>query len=319
MAAAGLLLCAGGYARADGDLVRLGGKGDAGATTLGFRDDGDTTLTRGFHGGFGGFRGGFGGYGGYRGFGYGGYGYRGFGYGGYGGYYGGYYRPYYSYYRPYYYGSYYYPYSYGGYGYGGYGYGGYGYGGYGYGGYYPYYGGYYGGYSYPYYGGYGGYGGYYPYYSSYYPCAVSPGATVNAVPYNGTPNQQSAQPFMPPADSKNGQTYPYDGGPATPLPKADENAPASQPVPRPTLPREGRIAAQPLPSPYKFTAYGQAANQGKVVTVVVGRPAPLPSPYAATATKVDRPATVTATRIAYPAYGEQPPANTVRVQLTQNK
>ena len=35
MAAAGLLLCAGGYARADGDIIRLGGKGDAGVPRSG--------------------------------------------------------------------------------------------------------------------------------------------------------------------------------------------------------------------------------------------------------------------------------------------
>jgi hypothetical protein len=305
MAAAGLLLCAGGYARADGDLIRLGGKGDdAGVTTtLGLSGDVDTHLTRYFRGGYS--------YGGYRGFAGYGYGFRGYGYGyrgfGYGGYYGGY-RGFYGGYRPYYGGygygyarSYYYPYSY-------------------YGSYYPYYGGYYGGYG----GYYGGYGGYYPYYSSYYyPCVVTPSVTVNAAPYynyNGA-NYQQAQPFMPPADGKNGQTYPYDGGPASPLPKADENAPIKEPIPQPKVPREGRIAAQPLQSPYSFAAYGQPANQAKVVNVVIGTPKPLPSPYAATTAKVERPAatTATATKIAYPAYGEQPLVPAVRVQLTQNR
>src|SRR5207244_4434573 len=97
-----LLLCAGGNAvRAEGDVIRLGGKGDAGATTLGFSGGIDTHLTRGGHGGGhgGGYRGGYGYGGGYRGYGYGSYAsYRGF--------YGSYYRPYYaySYYRPCYYG-----------------------------------------------------------------------------------------------------------------------------------------------------------------------------------------------------------------------
>ena len=126
---------------------------------------------------------------------------------------------------------------------------------------------------------------------------------------------------MPPADGKNGQTYPYDGGPASPLPKADDNAPTKEPIPQPKVPREGRIAYQPLQSPYGFAAYGQPANQAKVVTVVIGTPKPLPSPYATTTARVERPVTTTATatKIAYPAYGEQPLVPTVRVQLTQNR
>jgi hypothetical protein len=317
LAAAGLLLYAGGNAvRADGDVIRLGGKGDAGATTLGLSGAVDTHLTRGY-GGHGGHYGGHAHYGGY-----GHYGYRGYGnYGGYRGFYGGYYRPYYSYYRPYYgYGyGYYRPYYYARYAYPYYG----GY----YGGYGNYYGGYgssYGGYGSSY-GGYGGYGGYYPYYSGYnYPCVVTPGYTMNVAPYNGTgPEQLQAPnaPFMPPADKN--QTFPYDGGPTVPLPKASDSAPASEPVPRPTLPRDGRIAAKPLPSPYTFTAYGQLPNQGKVVTVVIGTPAPLPSPYAATTAKVERPAatptTTASTKIAYPAYGEQPLSPPVRIELTRSK
>ena len=164
---------------------------------------------------------------------------------------------------------------------------------------------------------------YYPYYSGYnYPPApVVPSVTANAAPYNGAPNQQSAQPFMPPADSKNGQTYPYDGGPASPLPKAGDTDPAKEPIPQPNTARRS-YRHRALPSPYTFSAYGgQPANQGKVITVVVGKPAPLPSPYAATTAKVQRPATMTATatKIAYPAYGEQPLRPAVRVQLTQNR
>lgn len=127
---------------ADDDTVRLG-RADATDTTVtaiepSAKDDEDTTLTRGYRGGYGwggyGRSYGYGGWGGYgRGWGYGGYGYGGWGrgtyisvgygrgWGGYGGYgYGSYYRPYWggygygSYYRPYW-GGYYYPryYSYG--------------------------------------------------------------------------------------------------------------------------------------------------------------------------------------------------------------
>lgn len=71
-------------ARADGDIVRLDGKGDASIE--------EARWGRGYYGGW---------YGGYRGFGWGGY--RGYGWGGSvgwrGGYWGGY-RPWYGYYRP---------------------------------------------------------------------------------------------------------------------------------------------------------------------------------------------------------------------------
>src|SRR5262245_64334090 len=57
-AAAAALLCWAGGARADSDLVRLGGTGDANVATLGtLSTDADTVLTRGY-GGHGGYRGG---------------------------------------------------------------------------------------------------------------------------------------------------------------------------------------------------------------------------------------------------------------------
>jgi hypothetical protein len=211
-----------GAAKADNELVRLDGKGDAEMLEAryyggGFRYGGFGGY-RGF--GYGGYRGvGFG-YGGYRGFGYGYGGYRGFGYGGY--------RPYYGYYRPY------------------------GYGlrlglglGLGYGSYYG--GGYYGG---GYYGG-----GYYsspvyysqPYYSSYYygcstDAAGIPSTTLTII-----------RPSAPQAPFDG--TFPYDGGPRDGS-LAPNPAPAG--VPGRLLPRGARLVSVPAPnSGYQFVAYGE--------------------------------------------------------------
>ena len=106
-----------------------------------------------------------------------------------------------------------------------YGYGGYGYPSYGY------------GYSYPYYGiGYGGYGlgGYYsPYYTSsiyysypYYGCSLSTGIGAPAITLNGW----AATTFTGPAPQiqtvPGDGTFPYDGGPQSPVP-----LPGAQPAP----------------------------------------------------------------------------------------
>jgi len=212
-----------GAAKADNDLVRLDGTGDA--QILETRGGGGG-HGGGFHGGggyHGGFHGGGFGYGGYRGVGFGYGGYR----GGYGGYYGrglgygGYYR---SYYRPYY-----------GLGYGlglglGLGYG-------------SNYGGYYGN---GYYGvGYGsGYYGTPAYYSqpatSYCPCAANTGVTPQTLYVN------------PPA---NNGTYPYDGGPSNGTVVPGTN-PAGLPN-RAILPRDGYLISIPAPnSGYEFAAFG---------------------------------------------------------------
>lgn len=255
--AAGLLAAAGILAWAvpsqAGDVVRLNGVDNAPAQNL--VDDGqgaDTIRTwhRGFGGfGYGGYRG-FG-YGGYRGFGYGGYGlgYRGFGFGGYGlgyglGYrgfgYGGFYRPYYGFggfYRPYY-------------GLGiGYGLGGYGLGGFGYG---------------------GGFGGFYPGIGyGFGPCA---GTTANV--YNlsmpvatlGTPLPGSpASPYIdvnPPQAPPEVGTYPYDGGPRTPVPNPKETVKPSTGTPQRTVPLEGRSVSLPKPAAkWAFPAYGESARR----------------------------------------------------------
>jgi len=179
----------------------------------------------GWHGGYGGYRGGY--YGGYRGGYYGGY--RGYGYG-YssfyrGGYYGGYYRPYYA-------------------GYYGYGLG-------------LGYGGYYGGYGY----------GYPAYYSA--PCAsvyigIAGGTGSGAPVVNlGTSFARPVDPppMAQPAVPGDG-TFPYDGGPSSPvpLPKADPGAiPQAGPSTATDLPISGKSKSPfaPATTPYKYKAYGE--------------------------------------------------------------
>jgi hypothetical protein len=241
--ALGAAVFSAGIAHAEGDTFRLVDRpaaDDATTQTLTLRPDNDaeTILTRGrggFGGGFrGGFRGGFGGYrGGFgRGFvGYRGFGYRGFGYG---------YRPWYGY-------------GIGiglGYGYGGYGYGGYGYGGYGYG-YSPWYGcstyispSYYYTSAMPYYGA---------------SNQVAPQIlTLNTSPVpavmprigdeGGIPMSPRAQPQQP--QSNPGGTFPYDGGPAAPVPGVKDKDSVKPPAERAvSLPAER--------TKYSYAAYGE--------------------------------------------------------------
>ncbi len=265
--AAGLLAWTGAARAADADTVRLGRTDDAPAQNLlddgtdadtvsvyrgGFRAGGGVaartpygsfrargSVAAGYRGGYGGYRG----YGGFRGYGYGGY--RGYGYGGFRGY-----------------------------GYGGYGfrYGGYGYGGYrGYGwGYRPYYGvGYgfgYGGYYRPYYGI--GYGSYYGGYGYYAPCSSVSSVSVTTLampgvsgPYGPVLDESPAQPEAPPPAPADA-TYPYDGGPTSPVPppqpapKADQ-APAMPTGPVPSVPLEGRAVSLPKAAgKWTYPAYG---------------------------------------------------------------
>ena len=155
------------------------------------------------------------------------------------GFYGGFYRPYYSFYRPYYYPRVYSSFSF----------------------YYsaPYFRyGYYRPYVYSYY--------YAPpvyYYSApYYYCPISD--TAPTMPYATTlglragytapqsaPDAVTAPAPLPPADG----TYPYDGGPANPVPQpsARPAAPATPPVPL-----EGRPVSLPAPEKkYTYPAYGE--------------------------------------------------------------
>jgi len=185
----------------------------------------------GYYGGYrGGYRGGYGGYyGGYRG----GYG----GYGGYRGYYGGFARPYYAGY------------------YGGFA--------------RPYYGGYY---AQPYYGlSYSSYSYYQPFpvYSTYY-CGPSlylgiggdvgsgaPTVTLGGTDF-ATPSPVVTQPMTPPAAPADG-TFPYDGGPMSPvpLPKADPNA--APPINVAPTATDLPISLKPktATTPYKYKAYGE--------------------------------------------------------------
>jgi hypothetical protein len=217
-----------------GDTVRLGLNTAAPTMTLAGDTNADT-LSAWYRGGYGsGYRGFYGsGYrgfygGGYRSF-YGGYGYRSF-YGGYGyrGFYPSYYRSsfYYGGYYPrvYAYSSYYQPYS--------------------------YYSSYYQPYSY-----------YSPpiYYSApaYYAPSYCPiGYAGQSVP--GQSSGYSAtvpQGPMPPADG----TYPYDGGPQSPVPMPKvEPAPSSSTPAKPTAPAEGRAVSLPAKSSkYVYLGYGE--------------------------------------------------------------
>jgi len=270
-------LCAGAQVASASDVIPLKGTPSYKAQTLTLGNDGNSTTELARHGGFGGYRGGYhGGFGGYRGGYYGGYrggyygGYRG---GYYGGYRGGYYGGYGGYYRPYYYSNYYRPY-YGGYGYGGYGYGGYGYGGIGYGGYSPYY---YGSsyYSYPYYNSWCGgspgvgvvsqYAYTQPYLSSVTPYGSAP--IINNYAYNGNGYNGNGYngnvPVMPPVQSGDG-TYPYNGGPANPVPMPEQQQQQQQLNPAktaPAAPTTLRLVStpvqQPQPSSFSYPAYGE--------------------------------------------------------------
>jgi hypothetical protein len=234
------LLAFGGIAKADDDLIRLGGKGDA-----------ETVEARYGYGGF--YRGGWGG-GWNRGWGgWGGGWNRGY-YGGWGrGYYGGWGRGWYGggwgvgwnrgYYRPWY--------------------GGYGYRpfvgiGVGWGGYYP---GYYGGYSVPYYSSY-----------SYCPCSTNLTAVGGTVLTLGSSLATTAVP-------DNG-TYPYDGGPRDGSLAPSANAPAQMNGPgRSTLPRDGKLVSLPTPTadPYQFVAFGETpadASPAPTGGVFVSQPPP---------------------------------------------
>jgi hypothetical protein len=259
LALGAVLATSGAVSAADRDTIPLFGGSSSTTMTLGGQGTAaqaateDNELTHGYKYRYGGYRGGygFGYYGGYRGY-YGGYGgYRGYGrhYAGYGGYYGGYRGGYYGGYR--------------GYGYAGY-----------YGGYRPYYGGYS---SFSYYqpAYYSSYYASYPVYSAYYDCGPSiylgvGGATGIGAPVVtlGTdfarpaevaqPAPEAAQPMVPPSAPGNG-TFPYDGGPANPvpLPKADPNA--MPPVNPALIATDLPISLKPKSavSPYRYKAYGE--------------------------------------------------------------
>jgi len=262
--AAGLALTS--AARAGDDVIRLASPNSSGdARTLGATADdlaadnleanyrGGYGYRGGYHGGYrggyyGGYRGGY--YGGYRGGYYGGY--RGAYYGGYRGYYGGYgYRPYYSsfYSRPYYGGGY---------------------------GYVPYYSSYSYGYSYyPSYPIY--YGGYYcsdvgdagVYSGSSQPSAVvRQPATYSVEPQPQPQPNPTPLPQMPRADDN---TFPYDGGPKTPVPMPqtfEDARPTLAPRSRPqaeetVVSLKPRLAEEKKSGKWNFPAYGEQATRSK--------------------------------------------------------
>jgi hypothetical protein len=324
VAAAGVLaLLAGpGAAKAD-DVIRLGGPSTAAkTTTLGFDGQADTELVRGgARGGFGGFRGGGGGFrggvavgprggfavagarGGFAVGPRGGFAIAGARRGvfvGPRGFVGGFNRGFVGF-RGGFFGGGYWPY-YGGYGYGGYG------------GYYPY-GGYgfnYGAYNYPIYSYSNPYSYYVPpyyldpsyYYGQPYPGNGAPGVMPYApisnpgfVAVNGNGGRyvdyyaaQGAPVGGVPAAAPVNGTFPYDGGPANPIP-----LPAGTPAPTPAP------APAPGAAPAKLPA-GKAAPG----TLLISYP-----PQPATAAPA-RPST----SFAYPAYGEDTRATAFGTQRT---
>jgi hypothetical protein len=222
LAAAGMLLAAASARAADNVmLLKMGSKTEAPATTLAWDGKDADTVDAAYR------------YGGYRYHG-GGFHYHG---GGYGYYHGGY--RYHSFYRPYYYG------------------------------YYPRY--YYPRYYTP--GIYFSLGIYRPYYYYappvyYYSYPIYPiGASVTTMPYaitlnlgRSAPTLQTdpAAPPLPPVPAEG--TYPYDGGPANPVPMPRaEPAPTSAPA---TVPLEGRAVSLPLkPAKPTYPAYGEETTR----------------------------------------------------------
>jgi hypothetical protein len=269
--AAGCLAVASTTARADNDTVRLGSSSSGAVTNPDNGTDTELVVWRG------GYRQG-GHYGGFRGYGYRGYGYRGYGYRGYG------------------------------YGYRGYGYG-YGYRGYGYGGYNrPFYGSYYGGYYPSYYSGYypGYYGGYcnQPYYwrisysapvtyvynveDAYVPVTSvysAPASQAQYVQPRTMPAQQLPAPQVAPAQPNGNQTFPYDGGPSSPVPLPQvPNGSDAGPGAPPTVPLTGKIVSLPRETTAGSTQYTLVSSAAQQAAAA---PAAAPSSYT------------------YPAYGEQ--------------
>ena len=250
LALGAVLAASGAVSAGDGNTVLLsGGKGST-TMTLGGSGTAEKAATEdtelaGYRGYYGGYRGGYG----YRGW--------GGGYGGYrGGYYGGYRGAYYGGYRAGYWGG--------------------------------YRGGYWGGYR----GGWGGWGGYarpyyagfyrpyyysqsyytsYPIYTSYYDCGpsvdlylgINGGAASGAPAVNlGTDFAQPVQPMAQPVVPGDG-TFPYDGGPANPIPQPQpDTKPIPSAIPAPTvtdLPISGKSKSPfaPATTPYKYKAYGE--------------------------------------------------------------
>lgn len=197
--------------------------------------DADTIQTRhyGFRGGFVGYRGGV--WGGHRGWGWGGHrgwgwaGHRGWGWGGfhpvYRGFHGGYFGPRYV------------------------------------GGLYTYYPSFY---SSPVYYS-------YPVYSTYYysPCALVTAAPTTTLQYRivpstpapapSTPTPADPAPPMPNADG----TYPYNGGPAAPvpMPRGGDEAMTLPRVPTPVVDRWVSLKAEPVTGKYIYPAYGETPRR----------------------------------------------------------
>jgi hypothetical protein len=172
-----------------------------------------------------------------------------------------------------------------------------------YGGYRGYYGGYrgyYGGYYRPYYAGY--YGSYYyppvvyptyyysPYYANtyYYPIAgqAAPTVTLQQANYYSpapassqpTPGQRFSEPI--PAPGGNG-TFPYDGGPRSPIPMPAPGAEVNPANDRGIIPLDGKLVSIPNETTGGFSPVGFPSAQPRATTT-------------------------TTPRVSYPAYGDEP-------------
>ncbi|HEY7330088.1 MAG TPA: hypothetical protein VH592_20800 [Gemmataceae bacterium] len=102
-------------------------------------------------------------------------------------------------------------------------------------------------------------------YGGFWPCAgVSASVyTLNAPPITfDSPLPGAVQPGapnMPPAQPRNDGTFPYDGGPNSPVPNPKEAAPSSTPR---SVPLEGRAVSLPKAAPkWTYPAYGERARR----------------------------------------------------------
>jgi hypothetical protein len=187
-----------------------------------------------------------------------------------------------------------------------------------YGGYRGYYGGYYGGYR-GYYGGYYGfyrpyypryYASYYyppvvyqpscytPYYSNsyYYPIAGQPAPTVTMQASYYAPAPASSQPtpgqrFSEPIPAPGGNgTFPYDGGPRSPIPMPAPGADINPATDRGIIPLDGKLVSIPNETSGGFSPVGLPAVQPRTTPTTTTPATKTPTP---------------APRVIYPAYGDR--------------
>jgi len=107
--------------------------------------------------------------------------------------------------------------------------------------------------------------------------------------YYQQPSQNPA-PVMPPADSSDG-TYPYNGGPANPIPQPANNPIPMNNAPRGIVPLDGKLVSLPSATSGGVSPVSLSINQRY-------------SFVSTTAAPVARQLSAAPAPIAYPAYGE---------------